>query len=526
MATKPCLWATLDPFIEPGPVLGRKVANREFLDALLRADPYDGYHFYVPDEDSGRCLDGHLRTLHGGVRNKIRILPRQALSAGIASTPYHCFHLSDCLTSPGYLTAARNRLSCVQFPVTGVTHSLSYARYGPLFAQHIWAGAGPRDAIVATSRAGASVVRAELDGLATLVPGSGLPSVEVIPLGVRCAGPNPGQLSVEVPEDKTVVLIPGRISPYSKMDLLPVLRAFQRLRVAGEDLDGLCLILAGNPDEGDALPGTLRNLAANIGLELLVIACPDDRERDALLARADVVLSLADNPQETFGLTVLEAAAAGRPVIASDYDGYRDLIRHGETGLLVPTLDSGCTDEISLLAPLLFDSTCHLWLAQDVAVDVEALAQALRVMLCREERERMGAAAREHAQDFDWSVIVARYVRLWEELWQRPLGTQASLHPLSLDYGRIFAAYPTRRITDADLLESTDLGRAVYRGQDFPVVYAGLEDRVDLGLMRRMLVWTRHPLTVGALLERSGPGAMSTLMWMLKNDMLRRVTRV
>ena len=43
----PRLWATLDPFLESGAVMGRKVANAGFLDALVRADPFDAYHFFM-----------------------------------------------------------------------------------------------------------------------------------------------------------------------------------------------------------------------------------------------------------------------------------------------------------------------------------------------------------------------------------------------------------------------------------------------------------------------------------------------
>jgi hypothetical protein len=39
---------------------------------------------------------------------------------------------------------------------------------------------------------------------------------------------------------------------------------------------------------------------------------------------------------EPFGLVALESAAAGRPVVASDTSGFRDIVVHGETGLLVP----------------------------------------------------------------------------------------------------------------------------------------------------------------------------------------------
>ena len=52
---------------------------------------------------------------------------------------------------------------------------------------------------------------------------------------------------------------------------------------------------------------------------------------------ADLVVSLVDNIQETFGLVIVEAMASGLPVVATDWDGYRDLVDDGRTGLLVPT---------------------------------------------------------------------------------------------------------------------------------------------------------------------------------------------
>jgi len=520
------VWGSLDPFVEDGAILGRKVANAGFLRALLSADPFAAYHFFLPDKRSGQALESFVRSVCPGVAAKVRILPRTDLPGRLASTSYHCFHLSDCLTHQGFLAAVRNRLARNVFPVTGVTHSLSYARYGQSFAQHVWAGATARDCIVATSRAGAAVVREELAALREVLHAPS-PQVDVVPLGVWCGeyaklepAPTPG-----VPADATVFLVPGRISPYSKMDLLPLLRAFQRLRQSGTDLGGACLVLAGSPDEGAGLPGTLVNLAANIGLRIVVVRCPDDAGKKALLRRADVVVSLADNPQETFGLTLLEAAAAGKPVIASDYDGYRDLVAHGKTGLLVPTADSGEVEDVSVLAPLLYDTAYHLWLAQDVAVDVGELAGCLRVMLQPGLREAMGRAAREHAAAFDWPAVMGRYLALWERLATEPApepGQGASLHPLAMDHGRVFAGYPARRLGDEDELAVTDLGRAVYRGKDFPVVYAGIEGRVDLELMRTVLVLARQPLAWEELRRRAEdhPRLTATVMWMLKGDLL------
>ncbi|MDY0307980.1 MAG: glycosyl transferase, partial [Desulfovibrionaceae bacterium] len=64
---------------------------------------------------------------------------------------------------------------------------------------------------------------------------------------------------------------------------------------------------------------------------------------------------------------------------------------------------------------------------------------------------------------------------------------------------------------------------AVYRGQDFPVVYAGIEARIDLELMRKVLVLARRPLSWTALREKgAGEGRLvATVLWMLKGDLLR-----
>src|SRR6202012_4988597 len=63
----------------------------------------------------------------------------------------------------------------------------------------------------------------------------------------------------------------------------------------------------------------------------------DDRARiGALWAGADVFVSLVDNIQETFGITPVEAMAAGLPVVVSDWDGYRCTVRDGEDGFLIP----------------------------------------------------------------------------------------------------------------------------------------------------------------------------------------------
>jgi glycosyltransferase involved in cell wall biosynthesis len=75
--------------------------------------------------------------------------------------------------------------------------------------------------------------------------------------------------------------------------------------------------------------------------------CPDVRvafadghdaevRRDSWAA-ADIFISLADNIQETFGLTPIEAMASGLPVVVTDWDGYKDTVRDGIVGFRLAT---------------------------------------------------------------------------------------------------------------------------------------------------------------------------------------------
>ena len=64
----------------------------------------------------------------------------------------------------------------------------------------------------------------------------------------------------------------------------------------------------------------------------------DGDSKEAALSRASVVL-VPSLVEEVFGLTVVEAFAFGRPVIASRAGGLPELVREGETGWLVPPGD-------------------------------------------------------------------------------------------------------------------------------------------------------------------------------------------
>lgn len=549
----PQIFGTLDPFVEAADVMGRKVANAAFLDALMRVDPYDAYHFFMPSKREQGRQEGLLAARYPQVagRGAFKVLTRQELPQALAGTDYSVFHLSDCITAQARLAAARNALAKSIFPITGTTHSLSNAVFQRDFLAHLWPGTTRRDAIVATSAAGRGAVEAIFAALRrgyNLSPESHpAPQLAHIPLGVDLAGwtrldgegRRAARLGFGIAPETTALLVFGRISHSSKMDLLPIFRAVQRLIAAGIPAAGLTLVVAGWTDDDDPFLTTLANLAANIGLPFVLVKRPDEAAKQALFGLADVFVSLADNPQETFGLTLLEAMAAGLPVVASNYDGYRDIVVAGQTGWLLPTLGPADTGNRDVLAPLCYDNHTHLRLAQSLAVDVPALADALAALI-REPRTRqaMGQAGRLRAgEHFTWDACVTRHLALWERLAAEPVPDREALarvpHPLTLAYGEVFAGYPSGLLTDAVRLTWSRAGQALYNRQDFPVVYRELDQEIRPDALRILVFLARSGcpgLTLVRRLAAAVPGldaqaATFHVLWALKQDLLEKEKR-
>ncbi|MFH1913651.1 MAG: glycosyltransferase family 4 protein [Pseudomonadota bacterium] len=534
------IWATLDPFYEPGPVLGRKVANTKFLRALLAADPCDEYRFFLGDAGQADGLRAHVRKIAPDMLDagRVRVLDRRELPRALATEPVHCMHLSDCITSQPHAAALRNRYSRDIFPITGTIHSLSYSTFGTQFLRHLWAGTTRRDAIVCTSEPGREAVRRFFDWLRQ---GYGLdperypePQLKRIPLAVDTDELCPGEPRSEVGPVRLLVF--GRISHHSKMDLLPLLRALHRLVRAGMDPTAVELVLAGWVDDGDDFLPTLKDLAANAGIPLTIVARPSEAEKVALFRSADIFVSIADNPQETFGITLVEAGAFGLPVIASDYDGYRDIVVSGETGLLVPTIGPDRTDDIDLLAPLTYDNQYHLLLAQRTAVEIPALADALKTLIDSPDMRRaMGAAARRRVMtDYSWPVVIERHVRLWDDLWREPVDPaplREARHPQAMPYAELFGHYPSRTLDPAFMVKPGATGEAFYRGRDFPPLYCGLTGTIDPEIARKLVFLARKSIDTASLIRNlvdSVPGmdhvaAASHVLWSLKHDILERI---
>lgn len=149
----------------------------------------------------------------------------------------------------------------------------------------------------------------------------------IIPNGVdiemfRDAGP------AELPPGRRLLFV-NRLDP--RKGFVVAVAAFD---ILGREIPDLHLVVAGDGAERpavDRLPGALRQRVLMLG------AVPHDR-LPPYHAAADVFIGPARGG-ESFGIVLIEAMAAGLPVVASDIDGWREVVRHGIDGLLVPPSD-------------------------------------------------------------------------------------------------------------------------------------------------------------------------------------------
>lgn len=203
--------------------------------------------------------------------------------------------------------------------------------------------------------------------------------VRVVPNGID---PTPwfeaapaDRAALGVPEGVPLLIVVGLLNAAKGQDDL--LRALARTRA------GAHLLLAGS---GETEP-ELRALAGSLGLAPRVHFLGQRSDVPALLAAADALV--LPSRWEGMPYVVLEAMAAGLPVVATAVDGARDLVRAGQTGWLVPV---GAPDALA------------------AALDELAEADPQR-------RLRMGRAGRARVQaEFGLDAMLRGLVRVYEEV--------------------------------------------------------------------------------------------------------------
>ncbi len=133
--------------------------------------------------------------------------------------------------------------------------------------------------------------------------------------------------------------------------------------------------------------GALKALGERLGLADRITftgAVPYERV-PAELAKLDIYAALSR--QESFGVAVLEAGAAGRPVVVSDAGGLPEVVQNGVTGLVVPRENP-----------------------------VAAADALLRLVTDPSQRIIMGEAGRRHVRDnYAWDACVQTMISVYED---------------------------------------------------------------------------------------------------------------
>ena len=471
--------SSLAVYLPAGPLaaadkpFGRTIANQELYGALLRHGGFASLDFVTQQPTTVQALRQALGAVDGDA--ELTATSVTAPQAAVVARAAGALLRGD----PDFhgLAWERRRLgSDAAYSLAGVVHTLGPPTIRQMIAQAITAPTQAWDAIICTSPSVRQVLERMLDGHADFLAerfrgvAPARPQLPVIPLGVDAralaALADRPQVRAErraeykLVADEVLVLWVGRLSFFEKAYPQPMFRAVQEAaRASGRRV---VFVMAGWFPNGEQDRRDYAEAAAAYAPDVEVrFEDGTDRARvGGLWAAADIFLSLVDNIQETFGLAPVEAMAAGLPVVASDWDGYRFTVRDSVDGFLIPTLGGpggGIGEELA--APHVQGVETYQshvgTLAQATAVEVGRAAQALSDLIASPElRRRMGAAGRARAAStFDWPVVVGNIRDLLGDLAERRLAagetppSRHRLNPMQGDPFVDFAPFATAVLT-------------------------------------------------------------------------------
>lgn len=480
-------------------VMGRHAAGASFLEGFGRYAAVDQIYGMALGSDADRTF----REAIGRSYDRRAASGRPDVST-ITSGNY--LAVADvgaiCTPDPGLVQHAiyRRYIEPRAFSITGITHTICSHAAMDAIGAYLTGPVQSWDALICTSTSVVSVVRRLLEEKADFLEDrigarpDPLIQLPVIPLGVdaprfRALGENAANRKklrdrLGVAETDVVVLFFGRLVMHAKAHPDPMLRAMQlaaeRLSQWQATSDGaagssarLHFVFTGQfPSDliKDAFYALPRTVCPDVDVHFVDGA--DQELSDMSWAAADIFMSLSDNIQESFGITPIEAMAAGLPCIVSDWDGYKDTVLDGETGFRIPTVapPRGVGQTLARRyesGTVSYDRFIG-YAAQVTAVSIEQTADALfRLVSQPELRHRLGAAAKRHVQSvFDWSAIIPAYQGLWAELAERrSYATEVApvkpgrVNPERLDPFYLFEGHPTRTLDVHDRIRLVDASR-------------------------------------------------------------------
>ena len=200
----------------------------------------------------------------------------------------------------------------------------------------------------------------------------------IIPNGVDCSFFSQASPIKEFMDEKRNILFLGRLEKRKGLPFL--LEAFALLK---RDMPDTRLIVVGG-DGG--LRAACERYIEDKGLQDVIFTGYVPEEAKPSYLKTAHVYCAPNTGGESMGIVLLEAMAAGAPIVASGIEGFADVLSSGRDGLLFPPRD------------------------------IEALSEALkRVLSDQALREKVGAQAAQTAQKYDWGRVSLQILSYYEE---------------------------------------------------------------------------------------------------------------
>jgi phosphatidylinositol alpha-mannosyltransferase len=203
----------------------------------------------------------------------------------------------------------------------------------------------------------------------------------IIPNGVELERFQAAEPYEELRDGTLNILFVGRLE--ERKGLIHLLQAYHRLRK--RKVDARLLVVGDGPKR--------REYKRFVGLrgirDVEFLGRVSDEEKVRYFASADIYCA-PNTGQESFGIVLLEAMAAGVPIVASDIHGFKNVMQRNVQGLLVEPKNA------------------------------RALAAALYTLARNDDlRHDMGEAGRERAPEFSWDRVTERIVDFYYETRSR-----------------------------------------------------------------------------------------------------------
>lgn len=311
-------------------------------------------------------LDG-IQVQRIGNRHSFPFLAHRYYKRNLAARGYDVV-IEDLNKIPLYVPLWKTkRVMAIVHHLFGAT---AFKEVGALMAAAVWLSERPLSLVY-----GRVPFEAVSQSTADDLVARGIPrkSIEIITNGVdsRTLTPNSSERSAA-----PLFVYLGRLKKYKRVDV--VIRAFAELGIENAELQ-----IAGTGDYRGELERLVRSL--DLGGRVKFLGFIPEEEKVHLLRRAWA--SALASPKEGWGISNLETAACGTPVIATNSPGIRDSVVDGETGFLVPPDDP-----------------------QEMAAAMRGLVQSPELVT------GMGDAARRFAEGFTWEKSAERTIEHLESI--------------------------------------------------------------------------------------------------------------